>query len=200
MAADPEAEIGQLLEARELGKAATLALDTYGDEVYGFLINHLGTESDAAEVFAQASEDLWKGLESFGARCSMRTWLYVLARHAAARYRRTPWQRRERRTGDSNLDAVIARPRTGTRPWLRTEVKERFGKLRESLDPDDRMLLVLRVDRALAWKDIARITLDTDAPDERALGREVDRLTKRFQLLKDELRQRGRELGLIDPE
>jgi RNA polymerase sigma-70 factor (ECF subfamily) len=79
---------------------------------------------------------------------------------------------------------------------LRTDVKDRFSALRESLDPDDRTLLVLRVDRSLEWKEIARVTLGCESPDAAELVREADRLKKRFQLLKEELRRRARETGL----
>ncbi len=198
IAQDVEVELAALARAGDLARLATRALEAYGDEVYGFLVNHLGNESEAAEVYAQMGEDLWKGLASFGARCSVRTWLYVLARNAASRFRRTPWNRRDRRTGDSQLDDAIARPRTLTLPWLRTDVKDRFAALRETLTPDDRMLLTLRVDRAMSWQDVARITLEVDDPDERTLKRETDRLAKRFQLLKEELRRRAKEMGILD--
>jgi RNA polymerase sigma-70 factor (ECF subfamily) len=198
MAQALETELAALVQERAFAQAATRALADYGAEVYGFLVSLLGSEPDAAEVFAQVSEDLWTGLPSFKARCSVRTWLYVLARHAAARFRRSPWNHRGRRTGDARLDDFIASARSGTQPWLRTEVKDRFRALRESLDPDDSALLILRVDRALPWQDIARVTLGDEADDEAAHEREVARLTKRFQLLKDDLRRRAREAGLID--
>src|SRR5262249_36454118 len=152
----------------------------------------------AAEVFSQLGEDLWNGLPEFSQQCSVRTWLYVLARHAAARFRRSPWNRRARRTGDARFDALIEHARTNTQPWVRTDVKDRFSALRESLDDDDRSLLALRVDRALDWKDIARITLGKESPDAAELGRESDRLRKRFQTLKQELRRRAREAGLLE--
>ena len=134
-------------------------------------------------------------MPSFALGCSVRTWLYVLARHAAARFRRSPWNRR---TGDSHLEAVVDLVRTRTQPWLRTDVKDRFRALRDSLDPDDRSLLVLRVDRGLSWEEVARVTLSLEAPDADVLGRETDRLRKRYQLLKDDLRKRAREAGLVD--
>jgi hypothetical protein len=56
----------------------------------------------------------------------------------------------------------------------------------------------LRVDRALPWQDIARVTLGDEVVDEAAHDREVARLTKRFQLLKEDLRRRAQEAGLID--
>jgi RNA polymerase sigma-70 factor (ECF subfamily) len=196
---DPvEEELAALLRSGALDRAASQALDAYGAEVFGFLVTLASSESDASEIFSQLSEDLWKGLPSFSFRSSVRTWLYVLARHAAARFRRSPWNHRGRRTGDSQLDDFIHQSRSRTEPWLRTEVKDRFAALRDSLDPDDRTLLVLRVDRALAWQDIARVMLDEDGPDDTTLKREVNRLSKRFQLLKEDLRHRARESGLLD--
>jgi RNA polymerase sigma-70 factor (ECF subfamily) len=194
MGAEVEGELAALIRGKRLDDAATRALESYGPELYGFLVSHLGNEPDAAEVFSQVGEDLWTGLPSFALGCSVRTWLYVLARHAAARFRRSPWNQR---TGDSHLDALVERVRTRTQPWLRTDVKDRFAALRDALDPDDRSLLVLRVDRALSWEEIARVTLGLEAPDAAALEREANRLRKRYQLLKDELRKRAREAGLV---
>ena len=191
MAGGAEDELCALIRAKELDRAATRALESYGPELYGFLVNYLGNETDAADVFSQVGEDLWKGLPAFALGCTVRTWLYVLARHAAARFRRSPWNRR---TGDSRLDALVDRARTQTQPWLRTDVKDRFGALRESLDPDDRSLLVLRVDRKLSWEEVARVTLGDEAPDELVLVRETDRLRKRYQLLKDDLRRKAVEV------
>lgn len=195
MGVELEAELGALIRAKQLDKAATRALKSYGPELYGFLVSFLGSEADAAEVFSQVGEDLWKGLPSFGLGCSVRTWLYVLARHAAARFRRSAWNRR---TGDSRLESLVELARTRTQPWLQTAVKDRFRALRDALDPDDRSLLVLRVDRKLSWEEVARVTLGLEAPDDDCLTRETDRLRKRYQLLKDELRHRAREAGLVD--
>jgi RNA polymerase sigma-70 factor (ECF subfamily) len=195
---ETEAELEAHIRAGAFDRAATQALETYGAELYGFLVSLAGGDSNATEIYSQVCEDLWKGLPSFGLRCSVRTWLYVLARHAAARFRRSPWNHGARRTGDSRLDEFVARSRTQTSPWLRTDVRDRFRALRDSLDADDRALLVLRIDRALPWQDVARVMLDDDQPDQAKLCREVDRLMKRFQLLKEDLRRRARDAGLVD--
>lgn len=190
-----EGEIQGLLRARELDQAATRIVETYGPELFGFLTHMLGNEGDAGEVFSQTAEDLWKGLGTFGFRCSTRTWLYVLGRHAASRYRRSPWHRRGT---ESRIQSLVDVARSRTKPWLRTEVKDKLGALRESLAEEDRALLVLRVDRDLPWEDVARIMLDGEDPDAKRVARETDRLRKRFQLLKDELRRRASEAGLLD--
>jgi RNA polymerase sigma-70 factor (ECF subfamily) len=196
---DVEPELTALLLAHRYHQAATLAIATYGPELYGFLVHLMGSDGAAADVFSQASEDLWNGLATFGGRCSMRSWMYVLARHAAARHRRSPWHRPGRR-GESALDAAIADARSRTAPWLQTEVKDQWRALRESLEPDDRTLLVLRVDRDLTWPEIARVMIGEEDPTPEALDRETVRLRKRFQLLKTELRDRARAAGLVGDE
>jgi RNA polymerase sigma-70 factor, ECF subfamily len=193
---DVEGQVGALLRSADFEAAATVALAAYGPELNGFLINLMGSESDASEVFSQTVEDFWRALPKFERRCSVRTWLYLLARNAAARFWRSPWQRAAGST--SRLDSLVADARSRTQPWLRTEVKDKWRELRESLDPDDRALLVLRVDRDLEWNDVARVMLSREAAEASELERETARLRKRYHQLKDELRERARAAGLLD--
>jgi RNA polymerase sigma-70 factor (ECF subfamily) len=195
MAEDVEARLRRALDDRAFDRVATLAVEAYGAELHGFLLGTLGNPGDAGDVFCQVMETFWRGLPRFAGRCSVRTWLYLLARHAEVDHRRSPWQG-ARRTGDAQLDELVDRVRSRTPPWQRTEVKNRWTALREALAPDDRALLVLRVDRDLAWADIARITLGETEPDAAALDRESRRLRKRFQLLKERLRAEVRAAGL----
>ena len=194
---DLDGELRSLHAQGSLKLAATRALEELGPEVFGFLVHTMGNEHDATEVFSELGENLWTAMPAFGFRCSVRTWMYVLARHAVARFRRTPWNARNRRGGESQLDDVCARVRTRTEPWLRTEVKDGFRAIRDALEPDDRELLVLRVDRGLAWEDVARVMLGSEDPDGAELRTECARLRKRYQLLKDDLRRRAREAGLV---
>jgi RNA polymerase sigma-70 factor (ECF subfamily) len=192
-----DAELRVLHGEGAFDRVATAALDAYGPELYGFLVHTMGSEADATEVFGEFGESLWKALPTFAFRCSVRTWLYVLVRHAAARFRRSPWQHNARRRGESGLDGALAHAQSRTAPWLRTDVKDQFRALRDALPPDDRELLVLRVDRDLPWDDVALVMLGDEAPDATALRTDAARLRKRYQLVKDELRRRARDAGLV---
>lgn len=194
---DVEAKLTRALHDRAFDRVATLAVETYGAELYGFLLGTLGNPGHAGDVFSQVIETFWRGLPRFAGRCSVRTWLYLLARHAEVDHRRSPWNG-ARRTGDAQLDAMVDRMRSATPPWQRTEVKSRWAALRDALAPDDRALLVLRIDRNLSWADIARVTLCDTEPDTATLGRESMRLRKRFQLLKQRLREEVRAAGLVE--
>ena len=191
-----EGEIQSLRDAGRLHDAATKAVEGYGPEVLGFLVTLLRDENSANEVFSQTCEDLWKGLERFEGRSSLRTWFYVLARHAAARFRRAPHRRPGRRAGLSEVSDIAERVRSRTQPHLRTEVKDRFAAIRNELPEDDRALLVLRVDRNLSWSEIAHVFSAEAEPDE-TVAQVATKLRKRFERLKGEIRERAREAGLV---
>ena len=195
-----EDTIHTLLERGDLREVATLAIEEYGSEIITFLVALLHDETDAKDVFGQACEDLWRGLPGFEARSSIRTWFYVLARHAASRFRRAAHRRYERITTLSEVNEVAERVHTRTRPHLRTEVKDRLISIRASLSFDDHVLLVLRVDQKLSWNDIARVLSSDRFGSDEDLSRVTARLRKRFQLVKEELRERARRAGLLDAD
>jgi RNA polymerase sigma-70 factor (ECF subfamily) len=190
---DLETRIAQLRTASDFQGAATLAIEEYGPEVLGFLVVLVRDEDDAREAFSQACEDLWVGLPRFEGRSSMRTWIYTLARHAASRLRRAAHRRPGRHVALSEVSEVVERVRTATAPHARTAAREGLAQIRDALEPDDRSLLVLRVDRQMGWTDIAAIMVE----DDDDLARTAARLRKRFQILKEELRARARAAGLV---
>jgi RNA polymerase sigma-70 factor (ECF subfamily) len=193
-----EAELKALFEAGDLHETAARTVEVYGPEVLALLIAILRSEQDGSEAFAEACADLWAGLDRFGWRCSMRTWFYTLARHAAARLRRAPDRRPGRAVPLSQVSEVADRVRTQTLPHLRTAAKDGLARIRESLDREDQLLLILRVDRQLGWADVARVMADVEPEDADGLRRAAARLRKRFQLLKDTLRRRAIADGLLD--
>jgi RNA polymerase sigma-70 factor (ECF subfamily) len=156
----------------------------------------LRDEVDADDAFAQACEDLWAGLPRFEGRSSIRTWFYAVARHAAYRLRRSPDRRAGQRVALSEITDVAESVRATTLRHLRSEAKTAVAAIREALDEEDRMLLVLRIDREMSWNDIARV-FNVEAGPDASIARTASRLRKRFQLVKEEIRTRAREAGLL---
>ena len=187
-----ERAIRALCEAGDHAAATTAALRAYGVELLGFLRALAGDQDLAAEAFAELGEDVWKGLPKFRWESSLRSWLYALARNALAQLRRDPRRRAERNLPLSVAPEIAAVARTVTLEIQRTEVKDEFRVLREQLDPEEHEILLLRLDRGLAWKDIARILGGDDNVDARAAM-----LRKRFERAKERLRKLAIEHGLI---
>jgi len=149
------------------------------------------------------AEDMWTGLPSFGWRCSVRTWLYTLARNAAARYATAPQRRVARNLPVSGLEDVSAladRIRSATHVYQQTDVKDRFRQLRERLSDEDQMLLVLRVDRGMAWRDLALAMRGDVDLDDAAIDKEAARLRKAFERMKRELRRLAEREGLLEAQ
>jgi RNA polymerase sigma-70 factor, ECF subfamily len=196
-----DADIQAMVGNGDVDAAATVIVQNYGQQVYGFLRAALGNDADADEVFAATSERLWRGLPAFRWQCSVRTWIYVIARNESSRYLRGARRRQLGRVSTSRLDEVIAAVRTATRSALQSTKLDRLRALRDELPVEDRMLLILRVDRDFNWEDIARTLLDQnrdhDPPSDEALRRESARLRKRFQLIRQRLAARARDEGIL---
>ncbi len=183
--------------------AATRFLEAHGAEILGFLVSRVRDKVDARDVFADFCEDFWKGLPGFEWRCSMRGWAYTLARHAADRYLRAPQRRRERNLtlpAESRCSRLVNKLRTATHLHQKTEIKNRVQALRECLSEDDRMLLALRVDRALSWNEVAMVM----APEGESLSGEAlrvasGRMRQRFLMVKERLRKLAEQQGLLGP-
>lgn len=197
-----EDHIRAALEAGRIDEATEAVLRLYGPELIGYLVARVRDPDVAADVFSQFSEDLWKGIGRFEGRSSLRTWCYTLARHALSRHSRKAANRPERNiplsiaTKVQELEQAV---RTATATFMQTEVKDRMRELRESLDEEDRELLVLRVDRQLEWTDIAEIVLGPDA-DASEVKKKSAALRKRFERAKEKLRARAIESGVLKVE
>ncbi len=181
-----------LLAAGDTAGATTIVLRELGPELFGFLTGVLG-DSDADEVFSALSVRLWRSLSGFQGRCTLRTWAYVLARHELGRFRKGARRYADARVPISALEDVLAAARNTTRSTLATEKRVKLTSFRDELPVEDRTLLILRVDRNLAWDDIALAFADNpEAFSDEERKRESARLRKRFQLVKQRLVARVR--------
>lgn len=164
-----------------------VALALHGAEILGWLAASLPTEAEVADAYSLFCEELWRSLPRYRAQCSLRTWCYMLARHVLTRViarRRSAREIPISRAPVSDLAQPVREPTTGYRC---TAVKQRVRALREQLDPDDQMLLVLRVDKDLDWREIAHVFLGEHA-EGAELVRRAAALRKRFERVKARLR------------
>ncbi len=189
-----EHDIRARAEAGEYGDAVTIALRGYGPEVLGYLVAIARNDSDAGDAFSLFCEDVWRGLPRFRWASSFRTWAYTLARHAHFRLGRDPERRRIKVeiANSPELAELAVEVRTTTMLALRTAAKSKMTLLRDKLEPDDRTLLILRIDRRLSWQEIARVMAEEE-PSEAEITRTAATLRKRFERVKERLRKLAAE-------
>jgi len=183
--------------------AVTLAIRGYGPELLGYLNAMLRDASEADDVFATVCEHvwtaaaddvfsgvcvkLWRGLPAFAWESSFRTWAYTVTRNACVSFLRGV-RKSPSSPGNASLDAIMAEVRSKTATFLRTDTKDRLAEVRDALEPDDQTLLILRIDRKLPWRDIARV-FEPEPATAAALDRRAAALRKRLERLKVELRE-----------
>ena len=197
---DVEVSVRAACECQDWDGATTAILRAYGSEIFALLLAMHQSPADAEEAFSLFGERLWSTMRRWERACSARTWAYMLARRASRDVRRAAGSRAKRQvalSNDSVVAKLVAQLRTQTLSIYAQDKKDAVALLREELPEEDRMLLVMRVDRELEWQDLARILLDADEPSEEDLRRESARLRKRFQLVKERLLTMGRERGLF---
>jgi eukaryotic-like serine/threonine-protein kinase len=198
LGAPDESTIRERAAAGDVASAAGATIGQFGGEILRYLYAVLRDEDLANEAFSAFCERLLIALPRFQWRCSARTWAYTLARRSAADAVRA--ERRRRRwlepLTESRVEVAVQQVRSATWPLLRTERRSALLQLSDDLPPDDRMLLILRVDRGLAWQDVARVFLQDEAANDGVVRREAARLRKRFQLIRERLQDRARAKGL----
>lgn len=183
-----EAEVRACCDAHDTTGAAAALVRGYGPEIWSYLAGALRKpDDDVADVFAMFCEDVCRGLPGFRFASSARTWAYVVARRAALRHQRDERRRTRRFDGPAELETLAAHIRSTTAQHLRTTQHAKLAAVRDQLEPDDRTILILRVERQLPWREIAAIMADAEL-DAEALRKREQLLRKKFEGIKRRLR------------
>lgn len=178
----------ELAARGERDAAATVAIETLGPAILGYLRALHGDPDDAQDAFQLWAEDVWKGVASLRSGASLRGWAYRIAFHASSRFRRDAWRRRRERLQTSAASRIAASVVPSATLGGRDERLDILGK---DLEPEDRTLLLLRLDLGMSWEEIAGV-LAREGAD---LGPAA--LRKRYQRLKERLGALAREKGLV---
>jgi RNA polymerase sigma-70 factor (ECF subfamily) len=187
---DAEPRIRAHLASGEVDEAVTLAFETSGPAILGYLGSLLPPD-DARDAFSLWAEDVWRGLAGFRWECSLEAWLYRLAYRAQARLRREGYRRRRVTLPESMASRL---PDNASSGWTPGSRRHALMQIRARLPPDDQTLLTLRVDRDLEWEEVAQVLAES--------GEDVTpaALRKRFERIKLRVAEEARRAGVLDDE
>jgi len=178
-----DTKVRELVVVGREREAVDILLARITPELRSFLLRLLGDFALASEALSATCERLWRGLATFRWECSLRSWSYGIARREASRCRARRARAAIQLTTLSAADDVPA-DRTPSSSTLSTTRRDLLEDLRASLSDEDRDLLVMRVERGLAWKEIALAFLEEDTHDAEAIAREAARLRQRFRAIR----------------
>lgn len=183
MERDLDVEVRAALARADTRAAVQATMEALGEELRAYLMSTVRDADTASELYAELGEQLVIGMPRFRGESSVRTYVYAIAWNLV-RYQRRRTRRdrahRELHVSESRLQAPG--PRTATAPHLRTTSKLRLAEARSRLTPEELTLIVLRVDRGMAWADIGAILgVGTTAAETAVLRKRFERLVRRLR-------------------
>jgi hypothetical protein len=81
---DPDKLIREAVEDGDIVAAATIALESYGWQLYGFIVRQVQAE-EVDEVFVRVADELLRGLRELVMQDRVRDWIYTLVHGAWVR-------------------------------------------------------------------------------------------------------------------
>ena len=178
-------------------EAVELVVTKLGPKLRAFVAAAMGDAAQADDVWSDVLLDLYRGIGTWGGRASLEAWCWRIVRNACHR----AWQARQREGRRRGLLARFAsRPsflfgrREDTPPWKTTPVRNLVQRLRDELPSDDRLLLLLRIERRLSWDEVAEAFRGPG--DKTASARQTAALRKRFERIVARLARRARDEGV----
>jgi RNA polymerase sigma-70 factor (ECF subfamily) len=194
-----ENDVRRAHAAGEHKRAIELTVRLWGPTIASHLHGIIDNRADAEEAFSEWAESLLTAIPGFEWQSSLKTYLFAVAYYARCNMlrRRQKQRRREGAVPTSQVSAIAAEVWFVTVRDVPAEVLARVNALRQHLTPDERSILLLRVDQGLSWDDVARVL----PPEVRGEGTESEinaRLRTRFKRLVKRLDQFAKDQGLKD--
>lgn len=155
-----------LLARGERSAALEAVLAAYGAEVFGMIVGVVDKRRIGEQVYADVLARAVQSIGELDSSQPVRLWLYNIAHRALSAHRK-------RNVGDATTRTEELRPVVAA--------------VRRGLNQEDRELLILHVDRALDWSQLARVELGGDASTA-AIDSEAAALATRFERLIDRMR------------
>jgi hypothetical protein len=78
---DPDRFVREAVEDGDLIAGATIALESYGWQLYGFIVRQVQA-NEVDEVFARVADEMLRGLRELVTRTRVRDWIYTLVHGA----------------------------------------------------------------------------------------------------------------------
>jgi RNA polymerase sigma-70 factor (ECF subfamily) len=148
----PEADDIELMRRAAAGEARAFhaLVDRHAQRLFRLAISMVGNAADAEDVLQETFIGAFRGLRSFEARSSVRTWLSRILATQAAR-----WHRDRRRSRAQPMDESIPMPAGGPDSPPDAGMDVHAAMLR--LSPEHRQVLALREFERMSYDEIAEV-------------------------------------------
>lgn len=165
-------------------------ISRYEQPIYGLVYRLLGNQPDACDVVQEVFLKVFRGVNSFRERSSLRTWIYRIAVNEAHNYRRW-WVRhcrrevsieKDRAERDVSVERTADHGRSPYEQVLDSETRALVERALTRINPVFRTAVILRDIQNLSYEEIADIL-------QISLGTVKSRILRGREALRNELTQ-----------
>lgn len=147
--------------------------DRWADRVYGFCLQYLGDEAEAADAFQETFRRLIEDRDRYEEHGRFESWLFTLARRACAERARSRSSRRE----DSLQEETGATPvAESTDPGRSAEARDELRSALDQLTEAQREAVLLAKYEGFSYAEIAAMTDSTEAAVKQRVYRALKKL------------------------
>lgn len=162
----------------------------YQEQVYRLCLRMSGNAEDAADLTQEAFVKVWKNLDTFQFDAAFSTWLYRLASNCCLDFLRSKKRRptvsltmETDEEDEQTVELPDDRP-TPEEAAISKEERENLQLAMQSIEPEQRQILTLRVVNDLSYTDIAQV-----------LGIREGTVKSRLSRARESLRKKLTEIG-----
>jgi RNA polymerase sigma-70 factor (ECF subfamily) len=188
------------LAHKDENRAVELVWRELGRRVARFLsAMFVDVPADAEDAFADWAVNLVTALPRFEWRSSLTTYAFCLARRSAARVIADRRHHAAEPLRTTHLSGIAQEMWLDTLRALPDALRDDLRALRETLDEEERAILLLFVHEELPWKEVVQILCAEEVlADGAALNQENARLRARWSRAKAKLEAAALDAGLVD--
>jgi RNA polymerase sigma-70 factor, ECF subfamily len=154
---DLQAELAAAIARRDDRRAIALIDASHGAALYRFIRTMVRRDDVADDVYQMTLVEAYRDLRGFAGRSSLRTWLFAIARHRCLDARKIAARRDARfMSGEQLPEPADPAPAVDQR-LSDAQLVAALEHCLDELEPDTRMVLVMRFTEGFAYDEIARI-------------------------------------------
>jgi RNA polymerase sigma-70 factor (ECF subfamily) len=151
----PEESAKEALGRGDHAEALTLLMDAYGDAIYRFCRQMVSDAELAEDVHQLTFVQAYEALDRFGGRSSLRSWLYGIARHRCLDALKSQRRRLRLVRPVADLPETLDKSTDPETHALERGLQDGVERCLESLDPRQRMAVLLRFQNGLTYPEMA---------------------------------------------
>lgn len=143
-------------------KSLEVLVRRYLGPIFSFIFRVVGDIQEAEDITQEVFVKVWRNLKKFDQEKSFKTWIFTIAKNASIDFlrkkRAIPFSEFETQENENLLMETLTDPLSLPDELLKqADIRERLNLAMQKLTPQSRLLLLLRYNEHLTFREISEV-------------------------------------------